>query len=339
MVQIFRKRACEIAVGVAVLAMFIGSLSYLSQLSGDNPLSAQSKAELVEETQDLIEQIEDLEATAGTKEAAGYRIYSADTTGKLWSLYREAQERVNLLNTGKVAAGDGIDDYLLSAEPLENPYQVEQVREAMDTLLDRIPEDFFKDYRIYLAPLAVSGVSGQGGPGFSLIYAISDTFQPTETDLRVTLYHEAGHHIQLGRMPAGTKRGKELWAEYHQFRGGSWKVAGKANTVAWSESSEETFAEDFRMIFGEDQPYFGDMALGDPRDDSEVISRFEQFVLELAEEEPVDYQSPWVPDGFAFWQYQPVIIMGLWLFLLGLLGLTRARSRARIAVPYMGMEA
>jgi len=329
MMKVLRKRAGIVVTWGAVLMLGAGLAAYPGQVSGDGTLTAQSKAELVAETQALIDEIEALETTEGTREAAGYRIYSAETTGKLWNLYREAQQRVNLLNTGKVDTGDGIDDYLLMAERLENPYQVQQVREAMNDLLERIPEDFFKDYRIFLAPLAVSGVSGQGGAGFSLIYAIPDTFQPTEAELRVTLYHEAGHHVQLGRMSAETRRGKALWEEYHRFRGGSWKGAGQANTVAWSESSEETFAEDFRMIFGADQPYFGDMALGDPRNDPEVASRFERFVLQLAEEKTQDYQSPWVPRGFAFWQYQPVIIMGLWLGLAGLFGIGRREARER----------
>lgn len=332
--KVVQKRSGRIVVLLAMLMGLAGFSLYRSS-SVNQALSGQSKADLVAETQALIEQIEQIEATAGTKEAAGYRIYSPESTGKLWSLYREAQQRVNLLNTGKTNAANELDEYLLSAESMENPYQVEQVRNAMNALLKRIPEDFFEDFRIFLAPLTVSGVSGQGGAGFSLIYAIPDTFHPTETDLRVTLYHEAGHHVQLGRMPVETQRGKELWTEYHWFRGGSWKGAGEANTAAWNESSEETFAEDFRMVFGEDQYYFGDMALGDPRDDPEMAAEYEMFVLQLAEEEPVDYQSPWLPEGFAFWQYQPVIIVGLWLVLFGLLLLMRARG----IVHYADMKA
>jgi hypothetical protein len=273
-----------------------------------------------------------LEAGAGQPQAAGYTIYPASTTRELWELYKQAESRLEILNNGRISKNTELGGYLISGEPVNTIYDGAQVRRAMDDIQSKIPEQFLKNYRIFLAPFTLSGVSGQGGVGFGIIYALPESFKATEDDLRVTLYHELGHHIHLSYMPAQTTRGKNLWEEYFNFRGGSWHGDGKVNTTDWSKSSEETFAEDFRMIFGNDQPYFGDMALGDPRVRPGTVKTFQKFVKGLAlKPTSGTYRSPWIPEGRWFWMNQEWFIGVLWLTLL-LFG-SAGRFHLRLRTP------
>lgn len=320
-----------LAIILAQAVLLVSNGSITSDTEDQAKLMNLSKAQLVGETRAIINRINLLEATAGQSQSAGYTIYPATITGQLWQLYRKAEMRIDILNTGHVTQITSIDGYLLSAAPVNNPYTTEQVREAIQDIETKIPGQFLKDYRIFLAPLSLPGVSGQGAAGFSIIYALPESFNATENDLRVTLYHELGHHIHMSYMPTQTAGGKELWEEYLDFRGGSWQEPGQANTAEWSKSSEETFAEDFRMIFGSNQPYFGDMALGDPRVQSGIVEAFRHLISKMAERPASGvYQSPWIPQGHWFWLHQEECIALMWLVVLLLsTGVHSRRKRDR----------
>lgn len=288
-----------------------------SEFSKKVPLEQQSKAMIVADIRQAVANVEQMEETLGQKNPSGYVVYGAEETARLFQVYQALQARLSYLR-------EGVADESLqwAGNPLANSgkvlsYRPQQVRRALDGLEGKIPAVFLKDYRIFLTPFALSGISGMGGAGFSLIFSLPESFGASDADLTVTLYHELGHNVHLSYMPEDTGWGRELWKEYHDFRGGSWQDAGAAGTGAWSASSEETFAEDFRMVFGEAQPFFEDMALGDPRAQSGVVEAFKAFVERLPEQmTPQAYHSPWIPVNISFWMVQEYLIGLLWGALL-----------------------
>ncbi|HBF36021.1 MAG TPA: hypothetical protein DDW50_01730, partial [Firmicutes bacterium] len=169
-------------------------------------------------------------------------------------------------------------------------------------------------------PYAIPNVSGLGGPGYILLSAQNRKDVLIDNQLQVTVYHEIGHHVNFTFMPKENSRGAKFWKKFLQIRGGHWRGPGAVNTKAWGSSSEETFAEDFRMLFGKNQPYFGDLALGDPRFNSSKAIAERKFLINLQNEKPkIAYQSPWIAEeGLRFWQNQGPVLMGSWL-LLGLI--------------------
>lgn len=302
------------------------------EVSGKDSLARQSKAMIVADMRKTVAALKQLEQTFGEKDPSGYVVYHPEETAQLVQLYWKLQTGVNYLREGVVDEHPQWAGYLLDDSKAVMPYRAEQVQQALIDLEGEIPAVFLKDYRIFLTPFALSGISGMGGVGFSLIFPLPESFEPGEDDLRVTLYHELGHHVHLRYMPEDTDWGKELWAEYHDFRGGAWQKAGAAGTEAWNASSEETFAEDFRMVFGTDQPFFGDMDLGDPRTKAGVVGAFKAFVEELPERSlgRVDYHSPWIPAKINFWMIQEYLIGLLWLTLGGTLAFYQRATRGRI---------
>lgn len=65
-----------------------------------------------------------------------------------------------------------------------------------------------------------------------------------------TLLHELGHHVHFSYLDHAPNS-QALWDEYMKLRGiDDWSESGAVGTVAWSHSPQETFAEDFRILFG-----------------------------------------------------------------------------------------
>lgn len=287
-----------------------------------NKASKQSKAQITAEIGSIIGKIQQLEKI---NQDSRVTIYSPKQTAALGELYQALYARIHFLNFGTgVSATERWDGYQQNYQKESMIYSSDQVKQILLDLEQKVPGKFLKNYRIYLSPYSIPGVSGMGGPGFSVIYAIPKSYQPDTDSLRVTLYHELGHHIHLSYMDETTVTGNRLWNEYHQIRGGSWHGPGKANTVEWSKSSEETFAEDFRMMFGDKQPYFGDMALGDPRDKPAMAQQLAGFISRLSENEKQrKYQSPWIPsEGLNFWLIQNKLIALGWFLVLLALGIS-----------------
>ncbi|HBE77879.1 MAG TPA: hypothetical protein DDW65_08860 [Firmicutes bacterium] len=286
----------------------------------DQPgVAVKSKAQLVMELNRTLAMIRGLENTLGRTGPQGYKVYAPQETGQLLKGYQELTLLVDYLNRG-VWKTDDLNQW--EGYPLvsgaNKPYHYAQVFKSMNDLIaEKVPFKFIAHLKIYLLPDVIPGVSGLGGSGYILLSAQDLKADLIGNQLPVTLYHEIGHHVNFTFMAKDNGRGEKLWAQFLRIRGGTWHGPGSVNTKAWGESSEETFAEDFRMLFGKDQPYFGDLALGDPRVDPHNGTKEKQFIRALAaEKDQTRYCSPWIPEGdLLFWQNQGPLLMGGWLFL------------------------
>ncbi|MGE5583317.1 MAG: hypothetical protein ACM3X9_12385 [Bacillota bacterium] len=302
-------------------------------ISGNGQFGKYNKAEIVGQMNRIVAEIVSLEKTSGKIGPEGYKVYSAGETERFLELYKALTLRLHYLNDGNSAIDNSEwGGYRLSSEA-NKPYDPKQVDQAMAELeKNGLPRPFVADFRIYLLPYVIPDVSGLGGAGYTMLSAEPESEDLISNQLQVTLYHEIGHHVHFSFMPQETAEGKELWAKFLQIVGGSWHGAGGVNTKDWSNSSEETFAEDFRMLFGTSQPFFGDIALGDPRADSQRAKAEIRFMKGLAQVKvKTQYQSPWIPgDGLRFWQNQGLLITGAWgLLALGIFRLNGSAMPAR----------
>ncbi len=314
----------------AIPFIVIGLFVALSLWQPASPVAAvTSKAKIVAQLNHLVKEIKQAEQTDGESGPAGIKIYNQQTTTVLFEKYQSIRAKLDYLNSGQTvnAAADWAGYSFNGAAP---NFTTTQVQQALAEFVPGLPSKFFNDLHLFLLPEAIPDVGGLGGPGYVLLSGQTDPQYLTDAALRITLYHEIGHHVHLSYMPTMPVLPalSAQWDAYLKLRGGSWHGAGTVNTQAWSNSSEETFAEDFRMLFGKDQPFLGDIRLGDPRTQPRQAQAVKQFILQLATKKPaVGYRSPWLPEELAFWQLQPQFIAGLWLLLgLGLV-VTRLPQR------------
>ncbi len=300
-------------------------------------MKAKSKAQLVLVMNQYIKQIRDLERNLGKTGQPGYKIYTSTESQRLFEYYQSLASLLDYLNHGKTdSAKNQWEGYPFSKDA-NAPYRRGQVIRVLTELNHhKVPKAFLKDLKIYILPYAIPGVSGLGGPGYILLSARNIHETLIDNQLSVTLYHEIGHHINFTFMPKDNRQGDALWAEFLKIRGGAWHGPGEVNTGAWGASSEETFAEDFRMLFGNNQPYFGDLALGDPRTDPRKAAREKSFLINLEHEKIKNgYRSPWiVAERLFFWQNQNLVLFIGWLLLgLGIFFIRKYRNpRERVFI-------
>ncbi len=260
-----------------------------------------SKAEIIKELKAIKKRIEDFEENNGRSGVKGFKIYSPEESGKLLQYYKELRAGLEYLNRGKRGVIDDWEGYVLEDRGRSAYDSKEAFRILNELDGENLPFAFFTDFRVYLLPVGIPEISGLGGAGFAMVTAPNIEEKSIE-QLRVTLLHELGHHLHSSFMPSVNGRPNPLWKVYHKIRGGQWRGPGKANTPAWSSSSEETFAEDFRLLFGKDQWYYGDIELGDPRVHPGVSAKLKRFMIGLSvEAAPQINQSPWIPEGLEFW--------------------------------------
>ncbi len=287
-----------------------------------------SKAEIVAEINHLRNQIIDLEAESGVSGKEGFTVYPAAVSSRLYSLYEALSLRLHFLKTGANRISSGQWEGYPFLKKNDHGYTVADAFAVIaDLKKNGVPDNLLQNLHIFLLPYSIPEISGLGGAGYTLIGAAAEI---SSEQLAVTLNHEIGHHIHLSFMPEGDEEGKANWERYLRLRGGDWHDPGEVNTAAWSNSSEETFAEDFRMLFGKNQPYYNDLALGDPRDNSRQAGFLKEFMVSLAQEPPKEqYSSPWIPRAgeVSFWRLQSLLITVVWVF-LGISGLV-LKSQAR----------
>lgn len=279
-------------------------------------MSELSKAEIVNELKTIKMRIEHFENTNGISGTNGFKVYSAEETGKLIKYYQDLRTGLEYLNGGNVFAIKDWEGYVLEdrGRTAYNSKEAIQILTELDG--EKLPAPFLADFRVYLLPSGTPEISGLGGAGFAIISAPNIKEKSIE-QLRVTLLHELGHHLHSSFMPSINGQPNPLWEAYHEIRGGEWRGPGNVNTFEWSSSSEETFAEDFRMLFGKDQWYYGDIDLGDPREQPGVAAELKQFMIGLKEEEVSQLsKSPWIPEGLGFWLNCPKYIKIGWAALL-----------------------
>ncbi len=283
-------------------------------------MSERSKAEIVSELNTTKERIEQFEKVNGLSGINGFKIYSEEETGNLTKYYKDLRTGLEYLNRGYTIPIKDWEGYVLEDRG-RTAYSSKEAFQIL-TELDQtnLPSAFLTDFRVYLLPYGTPEISGLGEAGYAMISA-PEIKEKSIEQLRVTLLHELGHHLHSSFMPSFAGQPNPLWEAYHQIRGGEWHGPGEANTLAWSSSSEETFAEDFRMLFGKDQWYYGDIDLGDPREQPKVAAELKQFIIGL-EDQGVSQmnKSPWVPEGLDFWlNCQNYINIGWTVIIVGML--------------------
>lgn len=295
------------------------NLSSVSANTFRQTAATESKSRIVAEIRQLSREVAAKEEQMGQAGPEGYKVYSPRESAELFGLYQGIATRLDYLNHGWVTEEPVQWEGYTFDTGNNVPFTTTGVQQAIASLAPaKLPPVFLKKLRIFLLPYSIPEVSGLGGAGYLMLSARPVGLDLIDNQLTVTLYHEIGHHVHMQFMPENTAEGRGLWLEYLKILGGTWHGPGKVNTAAWSNSSEENFAEDFRMLFGNDQPYFGDMALGDPRVHPREATALKTFIKNLGREriDPA-YQSPWIPqDNWFFWQYQTELIAGLWMILV-----------------------
>lgn len=305
----------------------VKTYSNISPTKDSIDLPVYSKAEIVKELKRIKEQIEQVEEVNGQSDAVGFKVYSPKESAVLLKYYKTLRSGLEYLNHGVIADIKDWEGYLWSEKERTYYRSEEAIRVLKELEESHLPPEFLAGFRVYLLPVGIPEVSGLGGTGFAMISAPENDDKSFE-QLRVTLLHELGHHIHSRFMPLMTGLPSPLWGEYLKIRGGKWRNAGDVNTVAWSDSSEETFAEDFRLLFGKNQYYYGDLSLGDPRNNPETAMRLCRFMLDLVNQKRLGkVSSPWMPKELKFWLNSQYYIFLGWMIIFAGLGAFLYRSR------------
>ena len=253
----------------------------------------------------LEAEIEKLKDNPDHLDPLGFKVYGPIVTG-----------RIHLINSAIVArkSTNGYPWEKLFGYTLypENPENYPDLHRAVKTLQSLpLNAKAFDGYSLYLLPFSMGEASGYGGNGYSFLAAEPNGVQLIPEQLEVTLVHEFGHHLHFRYMDRDTDSGRSLWDEYLQLRGISWHGPGEVNTTSWSASSEETFAEDFRVWVGgtiTGNGYFQDLVHKEP--DSRRGKELTKFFLGLTEYRSTPAQDPWVIKGRAGaqWLYAWLLI-------------------------------
>lgn len=301
--------------------------SNTSPNKGSINLSVYSKAEIVKELKTIKKQIGQVEAINGQSGVAGFKVYSPEESAILLNYYKKLRSGLEYLNCGVITDIKDWEGYFWS-EKERMYYKSEEAFRVLKELEESpLPPEILTGFRVYLLPVGIPEVSGLGGTGFAMISAPENDDKSFE-QLQVTLLHELGHHIHSKFMPFMAGLPSPLWGEYLRIRGGKWHNAGDVNTAAWRDSSEETFAEDFRLLFGKNQYYYGDISVGDPRNNPETAVRVRRFMLDLINHKKLGkVSSPWIPKGLKFWLNSEYYIFLGWMINIGGLGAFLYSSR------------
>ena len=235
-----------------------------------------------------------------TDTAKGFIIYPPRTSLALFLLARAESMYAAALQGRDIPAVDQLFRFagqpLTESTPAKYP-SIERARAALAAL--PVPGDALRGYRVFLLPFSMGETSGQGGPGFMVLAAEPRDQELIPNQLEVTLVHEFGHYLHLAGMPRETLAGRKRWQTYLSLRGLDWQEDGPVNTDRWARSPEETFAEDFRLLFGGPSSSREPAATraGDPRDDEVLASSLRRFMLSLAAGiQPPQDPAPW-PEG------------------------------------------
>lgn len=223
-----------------------------------------------------------------THPALGFHVYDADATGWLHVLYKAVNIRRSILASHlDVSVADGADINKLSdGTPLYetvsgNVPEVQEIAETLDEMSAALPPAIFRDYKVYILPFSMGEISGLGSKGHMLLGTAPVNREIAETQTAFTVAHELGHHIHMTFLGATYEENPKGWDEYMRIRGiPAWTAGGDVNTQTWFRSTEETFAEDVRVLFGTPQaasePH--GTAYEDPRRDPVVAQRLRVFI-------------------------------------------------------------
>lgn len=244
------------------------------------------------------EAAERLASTGAEKDAKGFIIYPPSTALGLF-LYDRAAAMYEAADRGGAAAIPSVDALFrlggerLSATVPEKYPSAARARAVLAGLA--VPASAARGFRVYLLPFSLGDLSGLGGPGFAIIAAEPADERLIPNQLEVTLAHEFGHHLHLAGMPRDTAAGRARWVAYLRLRRLPWREDGRVKTKAWAHSPEETFAEDFRLLFGgapADEEPAATLA-GDPRRNRSLSSGLRTLMKDVARAMPPVRPEPW----------------------------------------------
>lgn len=220
-----------------------------------------------------------------------FHVYDTDATGWLHVLYKAVDVRKNLLTSHldpSVVDEANINE-LPDGTPLYEaaPGKAQKVEEVAQTLGGMtLPPVVCRDYRVYILPFSLGEISGLGAKGYMLLGAPPANCTVMENQTAFTIAHELGHHIHMTFLGATYEENQEGWDEYMRIRGiPVWSADGDVNSRGWFESTEETFAEDVRVLFGTEQAasWPHGTVYKDPRQDPAVVERVREFIDTLTD--------------------------------------------------------
>lgn len=196
------------------------------------------------------------------RDSSGFVVYRPVTTGRIHLLATAIAAR-------KATDGQYTYDELLGYQLRdESPEQYPRMDRVI-RLLKAIPvsQRVLEGFKVYLLPYSMGGANGYGGNGYAFLAATPAGERLIANQLEVTLAHELGHHLHFRYMNRSTVLGQRLWERYLKMRGIPWHDGGEAGSMAWTRSSEEVFAEDYRVWVGGaavGSGYFGDLSYPNP---------------------------------------------------------------------------
>lgn len=218
--------------------------------------------------------------------ATGVQIVPADAGGRLHLLDVAIDSRLAALGN-RWNRDEGEDRFLLYYDyPIDTERRVQIVQpEEVAAILDAVavPASVFADYRVVLLPFALEKTAGLGSAGEAILGAAPATGYVSPHRTAYTLLHELGHHVHFTYMDAAAN-GDALWKDYMSLRGiEHWTESGRVNSQAWALSPHETFAEDFRILFGDESArhFVHGTTYGDPREASDRGEAVRSFILGL----------------------------------------------------------
>lgn len=226
-----------------------------------------------------------------THPALGFHVYDTDATGWLHVLYKAQDVRKNMLasHLDPSFVDDANINKLTDGTPLYEPElgklpRVEEVVDALEGIT--LPAKVFHDYKVYILPFSMGEISGLGSEGYMLLGAPPVNCTVMEHQIAFTIAHELGHHVHMTFLGSTYEENPKGWEEYMSIRGiPLWSADGDINSRAWFESTEETFAEDVRVLFGAKQAasWPHGTVYKDPRRDPAVAQRLKVFIDTLTD--------------------------------------------------------
>lgn len=218
--------------------------------------------------------------------ATGFEIVPASAAGQLHLLDVAIDSRIAALTNSWSHADGEVRLMEFYDYPIDAERQVQEVRpEEVEAILGavQVPASVFNGYRVVVLPFALEKTAGLGTAGEAILGAAPATTGVSPHRTAYTLLHELGHHVHFTYMD-GNAQEDDLWHEYMDLRGiEAWTESGTVDSAAWTFSPQETFAEDFRMLFGDRSArhFPHATAYGDPTSEPDGGEAVRAFILKL----------------------------------------------------------
>lgn len=283
----------EIAEGDGFIRWFESDICYLTGLVQDNGRKTHGLSgfgvtiRLMREIRFMEHEINRLQDHPSySSPELGFHVYDTDATGWLHVLHKAVSIRKNLLAFHQdLSFVERVNiNELPDGTPLYEPAsgKAPKIEEVVETLAGMpLPPEVFRDYRVYILPFSMGEISGLGSKGYMLLGSPLLNCNVMENQTAFTVAHELGHHIYMTVLGTAYEENPTGWDEYMRIRGiPKWTDTGDVNSRGWFESTEETFAEDIRVLFGTCQaasePH--GTIYKDPRQDPVVAERLKEFI-------------------------------------------------------------